>query len=160
MRFLLFAGAVIGRPAPSIQVSDDGTVNASAEVYADFETVKAALTSPADLHRIAGEVTIEETTADGECTLIRSLRSHPLATVRYWTRSCPTNDGYTETFVSSDDLADFSATLAVTPTDSGALVAYKFRTVTRFPTPDFIMKREASAEAQRMMQAVQAHFEE
>ncbi|MED5372915.1 MAG: hypothetical protein VX899_17985 [Myxococcota bacterium] len=152
----LFIG--LGAPAQT-QVNSDGSVISKVLVEAPVDEVRAALSSPEAIERIAGEDALVSQEREGSCWLVERYQAHPLLSVRFVTRACPSADGMVETLVHSDEMDQFQARWRFTETEGGTAITYQVRTSLKIPAPQGLVRRESVKQCTAMLENMRDRLE-
>lgn len=126
--------------AADVTVEPDGTVVAVEVVSAGAEAVRAVL---ADVHAAAAlspEVLSVEVEPEGRCERVRRRTRGLLRPFELLALRCPTERGWSEALVSSEDFASFTAEWVVVASGSGTRVEYRVRTALRWPVPTVALR--------------------
>ena len=143
---------------PEVSATESGAMRGSVEVSADVDAVRALIRDPVALARIVdGEVQVS-TQDDGDCKRVTTTAPHPLMSVTYTTRSCPTETGVQDALVESSQLSTFQAEWKVEPLGAGSRITYQLDVRPKVPVPSFMVRRSARKGVVDSLVAVRDRF--
>ncbi len=156
----LVACLFVAAEAPAVVVLPDHTIAGTVTIQASPDTVRALVGDPV---RVAGidntGVRVSVAPADGACQTVTSAVTHPIASVRYTTRQCPTADGFLATLVTSEQLKVFSARWSVQAAGPHTLLRYELKTVPSFPVPQFVIEGQSKSAVAGLLSRIQGYLE-
>ncbi|MEL6346240.1 MAG: SRPBCC family protein [Myxococcota bacterium] len=156
---MLLAGAAFAG-TPEVSVRDDGTVVAEVVVAASQEAIHATLADPMLLAKIDGTVQVS-VSEKSRCMVVNNTVPHPIATIEYSARACPTADGWTYTMIESEDLKHYSATWQVEKMDEErCTLRYSFRVTPNFPVPQWVVSRQSTQGVRDFLSRLSQHLEQ
>lgn len=128
---------------PQVTVTEHGTVRGRVVVPASLDTVRDTLDHSAGRIAAVANGAEVEATADGSCELEHTYMPHPIKSVTYTLRTCPTEQGFHSVLVDSHDLERFEAIWELSATDEGTVVTYDLDLKPSFPLPGFVVRASA-----------------
>ncbi len=135
---LILAMAAHGGDA-SVAVMDDGMVVGSITVEAEEPAVRALLRDATVVAELSSDVISIESEQTGDCEDTRKKTRGMFAPLTVHTRRCPTDDGWSERMVESDDFHRYETDWEVARTGAGTRVTYKVQTDPDLPRR-FVLK--------------------
>ena len=126
--------------SPGVEVTPAGTVRGSVVVPVALDEVREALSSSVGRATAVDNGARIEATADGECELEHTHVPHPIKSVTYTVRTCPTQAGFHTSLVDSRDLDRFEAIWELREIDGGTEVSYDLDLQTSLPLPGFVIR--------------------
>ena len=161
MSLLLLSLAGVAQAAePEVTQLDDHRVRGSVEVAVSADTARTLLADPRNVARIDNSGTTVTLKGDqGGCQLVHSAVAHPIASIAYDSKVCPTADGWRATLVKSDDLQAFESVWRVEASGTGTRIQYEVRTIPDIPVPQFIVDRQTRESVRSLLVKLRTHLE-
>ena len=143
--------AVVLAAEPEVRVESDGTVVATVVVAAQPTAVRALLADGVDATRLSPDVYDVRATPAGACQLLDKETRGIFRPFHLRTRRCPTDAGWTETLIGSDDFTAFRSSVDVAAVGSDTRVTYRVRTSLAVPVPQAALNRSVSESARAVL---------
>lgn len=145
---------------PHVAVSSDHTVDGSIVVAAPLNKVRALLADPTAIARLDNNgTTVTVRGTDGTCQRVHTAVEHPVASIDYEAKVCPTSEGWKAELVQSAHLQAFSSEWNLTPSGDGTRIRYRVRTVPDIPVPQFIVDRQSKSSVAALLVKLRTHFD-
>ncbi len=156
----ILAGAVHATtPEPEVRIDAEGRVVATVTLNAQPESVRAILADTAGALKDLSPNTLSvEVSDEGACELVRRHTRGILQPLVFQSRRCPTDEGWEESLVQSEDFEHYEAMWAVRTTDSGTEVTYRIGTVLTAPVPQVLVRRNLKQAAGTILQRLVARL--
>ena len=119
---------------PTVEITTDGTVEGTVTVGAPPDVVRTYLADIAMTRKKAKDVVSVDVVKDGGCELVTTYASS-FIDVTYVARRCPTETGWIETLLESEQFADYYAEWFITPVKNGLELRFRLRTDMDMPVP-------------------------
>jgi hypothetical protein len=119
---------------PEVAITADGTIEGTVTVGAPPDVVRTYLADIAMTRKLAKDVVSVDVVKDGGCELVTTYASS-FIDVTYLARRCPTETGWIETLLASEQFADYYAEWFVTPVRNGIELRFRLRTDLDMPVP-------------------------
>ena len=104
---------------PDVSTAEDHETTGRVIVAANADMVRAFLADPTRVASVDSGPAQVEVEDEGSCKLIRTIVTHPLASIRYRSRQCPNSSGFRTELVESTDLTAFHSEWAVRAIQGG-----------------------------------------
>ncbi len=145
---------------PTVEIGEDGLVRGQVVVSASTEAVLALLGDPERINAVNGGQGKVTAKPDGDCIRSEEVHPHPIATVAYTVRICPTKDGFSETLVEPGDMKRYVSQWHVTTTPAGTKIAYELDIQPDIPVPAWIVRKSTKRSVQHLLTRIAAHLEQ
>jgi len=156
---LLCSTRALAQDEPDIVVEADHRVSGAVMVRVPVDQARAMLADPVRVAEIEGGTARIRVLSEDSCKNLHTAIAHPVASVEYTSRSCPTANGFHTKLVQSDTLEDFEAEWTVEEVEGGTLLRYVVRTIPRIAVPQFIVDRQSKGSVKQLLQRVKVHLE-
>lgn len=142
---------------PTVAVLEDGkTVEGRVALDTSREVLLQVLLDPWRTAETAGsELQVEKLASAGPCTDYRWVVPHPIKTVSYSARLCPTESGVQATLLESEDMAEYRAEWWIEPSEQGVEVRYQLLSTPAFPLPQVVVRSTVKREVKKMLESFQ-----
>ncbi len=144
---------------PEVTVQGDHEVRGEVLVHISADAARKLVDDPLRVSVIEGGTAQMKVVSQDACKTIMTEISHPVASVGYLSRTCPTAKGTRTELVESADLESFHSEWQVEEVEGGTLLRYLVRTIPRIPVPQFIVDKQSRGSVQRLLKRVKAHLE-
>lgn len=139
---------------PEVVITADGTIEGTVVVGAPPDVVRSYLADIAMTRKLAKDVVKVDVVKDGGCELVTTYASSFIE-VTYLARRCPTETGWIETLLSSEQFSDYYAEWFVTPVRSGIELRFRLRTDLDLPVPVRIVRGTLKRSVKGTLNAIQ-----
>jgi hypothetical protein len=157
---LALAPLALAADEPAVSQLDNHRILGKVTVAAPLDRVRTTLADPRAIARIDnGTTTVTLQGKEGACQLAHSAVVHPIASIEYLTKTCPTSDGFKTTLVKSEDLTDFETIWRMKPAGDKTELEYEIRTIPNIPVPQFVVDRQTRSSVHAMLDKVRNHLE-
>jgi hypothetical protein len=148
--FVLAGVALADPPVPTVSVATDGAVVATFTVSAPESAVLAVLADPRTL--TGPEVLSMATAPQGGCLVIDATTQGMLSPLAYRSLRCPTETGFHETLVQSDDFTAIESTWRLSQVADGTRVDFRLVSQPDLPVPQSVIRPTVVKSVTRMME--------
>lgn len=146
-------------PEPQVHVDAEGRVVATVTLNAQPDEVRAILADTAgSLKDLSPNTLSVEVRPDGTCEHVQRHTRGILQPLVFDSKRCPTDEGWEETLLQSEDFEHYEAMWAVRITDSGTEVTYRIGTVLTAPVPQVLVRRNLKQAATTILQRLVARL--
>ena len=146
--------------APEFTTTESGSIRGTVTIASDPSAIVGLIHDPVKLGlALDGEAKVEATPGQEGCLRVTTHAPHPIMSVTYVARGCPTKDGFVTELIESKQLKSFHSVWTVTPVEGGAKVSYDLRVRPSFPLPSMIVRRTSRNGVRDSLTALKAHFE-
>ena len=138
----------LGSPALAVEpeslgVDSNGFVGARLLIDYPMSLVRSVLSKPVDAVRLAPDVIEVSAESQGTCDKVSVKAKGLWRPLTYVVIRCPTEAGFSERLLESDDFSAHNVEWTLAPSGSGTLVTVRSRTRIAFPVPDGMVARVA-----------------
>jgi hypothetical protein len=165
MRHALFLICVLSPAVASadddatVTVDDEGRVVARIHVPASTEEVRAVLgDTDGQLAALSPDTLSVQTTQVGPCEMVDRKTRGVWRPFAFRAKRCPTDRGWQETLVASDDFTKYEAEWELEATDHGTEVVYKIQTEINAPVPSSLVRTNLKSAASSMLKRLVGVF--
>ncbi len=144
---------------PDVSTAADHETTGRVIVAANADMVRAFLADPTRVASVDSGPAQVEVEDEGSCKLIRTIVTHPLASIRYRSRQCPNSSGFRTELVESTDLTAFHSEWAVRAIQGGTELIYKVRTIPSIAVPQFLVDRQTRASVTQLLERLKVSLE-
>jgi hypothetical protein len=128
---------------PEITVADDGTIVAKMTVDAPEATIRSAIPELLQASEHFQNVLAIQMTPDGSCRRIFRRTKGLWAPLEMYTRLCPTQRGWRELLVKSDDYDAYDVEWSLSPNGARTDVRLTVRSSVDLPVPSVMIRQGA-----------------
>ncbi len=140
---------------PEVVITADGTVEGVVVVGAPPDRVRAYIADIAMTRKLAKDVVSVDVVKDGGCELVTTYASS-FIDVTYVARRCPTETGWIETLLESEQFADYYAEWFIAPVSNGIELRFRLRTDLDMPVPARLVRGALKRSVMGTLVAIQA----
>jgi len=138
----------LGGPALAVEpenlgVDSDGFIGARILIDSPLNLVRKVLSKPVDAIRLAPDVLEVSAESQGTCDKVSVKAKGLWRPLNYVVIRCPTEAGFSERLLESDDFSAHNVEWTLAPSGSGTLVTVRSRTRIAYPVPDGMVARVA-----------------
>lgn len=157
--FLACSTPALASDDPTVSVASDHRVRGSIVIRAELGAVKSVLGDPVAVARIDNGPAAVSLVSKDTCTTVQTRVEHPIASVDYTARSCPTSAGFRTELLQSDGIESYESEWEMEPVEGGVMVRYMVRTIPSIAVPQFIVDRQTKGSVKRLLRNLKAHLE-
>lgn len=140
---------------PEVVITADGTVEGTVTVGAPPDVVRSYISDIAMTRKKAKDVVSVDVVKDGGCELVTTFASS-FIDVTYVARRCPTDTGWIETLLESEQFTDYYAEWFITPVKNGIELRFRLRTDMDMPVPVRLVRGALKRSVKGTLVAIQA----
>ncbi len=156
----LLADAYAGDLLPKLlETHLDNGITMQIDVQADIDQVREILSQARTAAALSPDVLNISVTPRGRCEQVEVETRGFLSSLNYISLRCPTDDGWTETLISSDDFSFYDVQWSMTPIENGTRVTYRIDIeMKNLPVPERLLHSNLSSSMKHSLIALADRF--